>query len=72
MAFETLIYVLRSPFMKLVGLIIVAIFFIFFVVYLLGSAFNVGVINSWEIVFSIALLVIAVIVITLIKSTRRG
>jgi len=71
MAFETLIYVLRSPFMKLVGLVVVAIFFIFFVVYLLGSAFNVGVINSWEIVFSIALLVVAVIVITLIKS-RRG
>ena len=72
MAFETLLYVLRSPFMKLVGFIVVVVFFIFFVVYLLGKAFNVGVISSWEIVFSIALLVIAVIVITLIKSTRRS
>ena len=70
MAFETLIYVLRSPFMKLVGFIVVAVFFIFFIVYMLGSAFNVGVINSWEIVFSIAILVIAAIIVTLIKSAR--
>lgn len=70
MAFETLIYVLRSPFMKLVGFIVVAVFFIFFVTYLLGSSFNIGIINSWEIVFSIALLVIAAIVVTLIKSAR--
>lgn len=71
MAFETLWYVLRSPFMKLVGFVVVVVFFLFFVIYLLGKAYNVGIINQWEIVFSMALLVVAAIVVTLLKSARR-
>ena len=71
MAFETLWYVLRSPFMKLVGFVVVVVFFLFFVIYLLGKAYNVGIINQWEIVFSMSLLVVAAIVVTLLKSARR-